>query len=80
MPKLTVQDMAERVMDHAEKHYADGWDVVVECYSVPDIVEEIERFRTWYDTCHTLAQVMEHFSFKAEVHAERYADARNRSF
>lgn len=39
----TLDEMVEAVEKYARNHYGkDGWDVVVECYSRPDIVEVIQ--------------------------------------
>lgn len=39
---MTLEQIAEAVMQHAEKHYNEnGWDYIVECFSIGDIVREL---------------------------------------
>jgi hypothetical protein len=36
---MNQHEIARKVLDHAEANYADGWDEIVECYSVGDLAE-----------------------------------------
>lgn len=37
--------LAEEIMAYAKEHYSEGgWDIVVECYSIDDIVADLEYF------------------------------------
>lgn len=80
MPKLSITQIAARIMQHAEQHYEEGWDVVVECYDEPMIAAELQRFHEEYGTPLTLKAAMSHFGLMADVHQERYNDARNSAF
>jgi hypothetical protein len=43
-PVMDTRRLAELVMGHAKVHYEDGWDYVVECYSIDELAEEIKHF------------------------------------
>ena len=67
---------AEKIMAYAEAHYdAGGWDVIVECWEISAIAENlIESGITNYRDAFAA------FSFTADVWADRQADARNSAF
>ncbi len=60
---------------HAEAHYKEGWDVIVETRTVGEIEADLtERGIT------TLAAAIKHYEFDVEIWNERQADARNSAF
>jgi len=76
MPKMSAAMIAERVYDHAVKNYEKGgWDVIVECWTVEDIVDHMDKYGIT-----TLKGAMSSFGATADVWADRQADARNSAF
>ena len=44
---MTKNEIAQAVYDHALKNYEhDGWDMVVECYDLAEIMEDMGNART----------------------------------
>ncbi len=39
-----MKTLAEKIMEHAEENYTNGWDWIVECMEIDEITEECERF------------------------------------
>lgn len=71
--KLTK--IAEAVMAYAEEHYEQGYDWIVECMTVADIVNDMtERGYT------TKRQIMADYGVVTDVREDRIADARNSAF
>lgn len=75
MPRMTKQAIAESVMAYAVENYEKGFDWIVECKTVADIVAEM-------DECGftTKAQIMELYGAVTDVREDRIADARNSAF
>jgi hypothetical protein len=75
MPRMTKQAIAESVMAYAEAHYEQGWDFVVECFSVADIVADMER-----NGYTTKSEIMGLYGAVRDVREDRIADAKNSAF
>lgn len=41
---VDYQALAQQVQDFAKQHYSEGWDVVVEAYTLPEIAEELQQY------------------------------------
>jgi len=67
--------IAEAVMAYAIEHYEEGYDWIVECKTVNDIVADMdERGYT------TKRQIMDDYGVVTDVREDRIADARNSAF
>lgn len=75
MPKMTKQAIAESVMAFAVENYEKGYDWIVECMTVDDIVAEMEK--CGYTT---KKQIMGLYGAVTDVREDRIADARNSAF
>ena len=65
---------ADRVMDHAIKHYNDGgWDVIVECWGKDEITDILVEMGD-EDSAWRLIESL------VDIWADRQADARNSAF
>jgi hypothetical protein len=64
------QQLISQVRAYAEAHYADGWDVVVECYEDADIDAQIGRARSLNGAIRAFADLV-------SIWDERQADARH---
>lgn len=66
---MTTQEIAKAIVTYAKDHYEDGgWDVLVECWSLPEIEELIPEGTS-------LSDALASFQSLAAVWAERQADA-----
>ena len=75
MPRMTKRAIAEAVMAYAVENYEKGYDWIVECLTVDDIVARM-------DECGytTKKQIMELYGAVTDVREDRIADARNSAF
>lgn len=70
--KTTSLELAQMLYSYAKEHYNDGgWDCVVECETVAEIAEMIER-----EGYQSFKEVLEHYEAPVSVWADRQADAR----
>ena len=68
---MNKEEIAKYIYDYAQEHYNDGgWDVIVECWTIDDIMEQIEDGESKED-------VLNNFKSTAAVWADREADAIN---
>ena len=68
---MNKQDIAKYIYNYAQEHYNEGgWDVIVECWTLDDIVNRLEDDET-------KEEALESFKSVADVHAERETDAVN---
>jgi hypothetical protein len=68
---MNKEQIANFIYDHAKEHYGDGgWDVIVECWSITEIMEHIEDGES-------KEAALEQFKSLASVWADRQADAVN---
>lgn len=68
---MNKEQIANYIYDYAKEHYGDGgWDVIVECWSIADIMEHIEDGES-------KEEALEQFKSLASVWADRQADAVN---
>lgn len=75
MSNPSKQAIAEAVMAYAVENYEKGFDWIVECKTVNDIVAEMDaRGFT------TKAQIMSLYGAVTDVREDRIADARNSAF
>lgn len=75
MPRMTKQAIAEQVMAYAIKNYEKGYDWIVECMTIDDIVKDMdERGYT------TKKQIMADYGVVTDVREDRIADAKNSAF
>lgn len=75
MTDMNKRAVAEAVMAYAVKHYEDGYDWIVECKTVDDIVADMdERGYT------TERQIMADYGAVTDVREDRIADAKNSAF
>ncbi len=71
-------ELAKGVMAHAEAHYEDGgWDVMVECMTIEDIADEIDKHGP---RVRSVSGAIRSVHFMVDVWADRQADARNSAF
>jgi hypothetical protein len=71
----TKEEIAKEIMLFAEEHYNEGWDFIVECYSIADIVNEMtERNFT------TKKQMLDAFGITRDWREDQIADAKNSAF
>ena len=69
------QAIAEEVMAYAVENYERGFDWIVECKTIDDIVADMdERGYT------TKAQILADYGVVTDVREDRIADARNSAF
>lgn len=75
MPRMTKRQVAESVMAFAVANYEKGYDWIVECKTLDDIVADMDaRGYT------TKKQIMEDYGVVTDVREDRIADARNSAF
>lgn len=68
---MNKEEIAKYIYDYAVEHYNDGgWDVIVECWTLKEIMEHIEDDDSKEDA-------LKKFQSTADVWAEREADALN---
>lgn len=82
---MTLEELAQKVLDHALAHYNDGgWDVLVECYTVEDIVREWKQWseerETNFDLPTTEVEAIKSWAVFVSIWDDRQADARNSAF
>lgn len=75
MPKMSKQAIAESVMAYAIENYERGYDWIVECMTVADIIEEMDRAGIT-----TKGELMKLYGAVRDVREDRIADARNSAF
>jgi hypothetical protein len=59
--KATAEEMVKGVREHALANYEKGWDVVIECMTDADILEEIRG-------CRTVAGAIKKVKFGVDIH------------
>jgi len=69
--------MAKFVLAHAKDHYEDGWDVIVECYTIDEVVELAgscgSDWTTFQEALATVADFVEVYNDrKADIQAEAW--------
>jgi predicted RNase H-like HicB family nuclease len=68
---MNKEEIAKYIYDYAVEHYNDGgWDVIVECWTINDIMERIEDGQSKEDALKSFESVV-------DVWAERQSDAVN---
>lgn len=68
---MNKEEIAKYIYDYAVEHYNDGgWDVIVECWTINDIMERIEDGESKEDALKSFESVV-------DVWAERQSDAVN---
>jgi hypothetical protein len=68
---VNKEQIANYIYNYAKEHYGDGgWDVIVECWSIEDIMETIEDDESQEEALNSFKSV-------AAVWADRQADAIN---
>jgi len=75
MSNPSKQAIAEAVMAYAVENYEKGFDWIVECKTVNDIVAEMDAHGFT-----TKAQIMSLYGAVTDVREDRIADARNSAF
>lgn len=71
---MSKLEIAEYIQKYAMAHYNDGgWDVIVECWELKDILEQI-------DDGESKEQALQYFKKIVAVWADQQADARNSVF
>lgn len=75
MPKMTATAIAEDVMAYAVANYEKGYDWIVECMTVADIVAEMDEAGIT-----TKAGIMKLYACVTDVREDRIADAKNSAF
>jgi ribosomal protein L12E/L44/L45/RPP1/RPP2 len=66
---VPMHEMIQAVRDHANAHYEEGWDVIVEAWEDKEIEEVILKCRTKEGAIKKIGQY-------ASIYRERQADAR----
>lgn len=68
---MNKEEIAKYIYDYAVEHYNDGgWDVIVECWTINDIKNQIMDYESKEDA-------LKHFESVVAVWADREADAIN---
>ena len=68
---MNKEEIAKYIYNYAQEHYNDGgWDVIVECWSLKEIMDEIQDDDSKGDA-------LKHLESVVDVWAERQADALN---
>lgn len=68
---MNKEEIAKYIYDYAVEHYNDGgWDVIVECWAIKDIMEFIQDDDSKEDA-------LRNFQNTTDVWSERQADAVN---
>ena len=68
---MNKEEIAKYIYNYAQEHYNyGGWDVIVECWSLKEIMDEIQDDDYKEDA-------LKHFESVVDVLAERQADALN---
>ena len=68
---MNKEEIAKYIYDYAVEHYNDGgWNVIVECWTINDIMERIEDGQSKEDALKSFESVV-------DVWAERQSDAVN---
>ena len=75
MPKMSKQAIAESVMEFAKANYEKGYDWIVECMTIDEIVAEMDDAGIT-----TKAEIMKLYAMVTDVREDRIADARNSAF
>lgn len=75
MQPMTTNEIAEAVKAHAIANYEkDGWDYLVECYSLKDIVRWIEE-KGWTDAQQAIEGIGEMLAIKDSIRKDMEAEA-----
>ncbi len=73
---MSLMEIAQDIYDYAKRAYNEGgWDVIVECWTVPMIAERLEDWNI-----STRDDAFEAFEDLASIWADRQADAINSAF
>jgi hypothetical protein len=75
MPKMSKRAIAESVMKFAVENYEKGYDWIVECMTIDDIVKEMDEAGIT-----TKAGLMRLYRVVTDVREDRIADAKNSAF
>ena len=68
---MNKEKIAQYIYNYAQEHYNDGgWDVIVECWTIKDIMKHIQNGDS-------KEKALKHFQDTAEVWADQQADAMN---
>jgi hypothetical protein len=68
---MNKEEIAKYIYNYAQEHYEDGgWDVIVECWTVKDIMEQIQDDESQ-------EEALKNFKGLASVWTEHQADAVN---
>ena len=68
---MNKEEIAKYIYNYAQEHYEDGgWDVIVECWTIEDIMERIEDGESKEDALKSFESVV-------GVWADQQADAAN---
>lgn len=65
-----LTEIAEAVMAHAGEHYEQGWDVIVECWSIAELAKAIANMETM-----DLETALKHFASVCGIFHERAMEA-----
>lgn len=75
MQPMTTNEIAEAVKAHAIANYQkDGWDYLVECYSLNDIVKWIEE-KGWTDAQQAIEGIGEMLKVQDSIRKDMEAEA-----
>jgi len=70
---MSKAELAQQVMDYAKVHYHEnGWDTVVECYSMTELAKEIQDNETFDQVIARMERVGKAV---AEIRQDRMAEA-----
>lgn len=71
---MTTREIAQTIADYALDHYTEGYDVIVECWTLEMIEEKV------IEEGGTLDSAREYFASLADIWLDRILDARNSAF
>ena len=69
-----IVELVNRIRDHAHTHYEeDGWDILVECWSVNDILDCIGDAQTFEEAIIRISDTLSLIhGYRAEIQAEDF--------
>lgn len=72
----TMVEMVSAVREYAATHYGeDGWDTVVECYDIQDLIREISEGK-----CMTIQEAIDYVGKGCKIYADHEKDVRAEIF
>jgi len=68
---MTEHEIAAAIQAHALTNYEKGWDMVVECWAVSEIVQELRE-----EDINTVEAAIKYFQWLVDMHQEQALNTR----